>query len=123
MLEEIISTVTDFTPALIMGLGLIIGIEHAFEPDHVAAIGTQMIRKKKKNTSKNLLKSAFTKSSVLGALWGAGHTTTLVIIGLCVYLFAITIQEEIFSSLEFVVGVMLVTLGISAIWNKKFFKF
>ena len=106
-----------------MGLGLIIGIEHAFEPDHVAAIGTQMIRKKKKNTQKNTLKSVFTKSSILGAFWGAGHTTTLVIIGLCVYLFAITIQDEVFSSLEFIVGIMLVTLGISAIWNKKFFKF
>lgn len=123
MLEEIASTLTDFTPSLMMGLGLIIGIEHAFEPDHVAAIGTQMIRKNKKNDSKNIFKSAFTRSSLIGAFWGAGHTTTLVIIGLVVYLFAITIQDEIFSSLEIVVGIMLVSLGISAIWNKKFFKF
>lgn len=106
-----------------MGLGLIIGIEHAFEPDHMAAIGTQMIRKKKNSSSNNTIKSAFTKSSLFGIFWGAGHTTTLVVIGLSVYFFAITIQDEVFSSLELIVGIMLVFLGISAISNKKFFKF
>jgi len=66
LFEEIVSTITDFTPSLIMDLGLIIGIEHVFEPDHVAAsIGTQMIKKKK--MTQNILKSKFTNSSLLGS--------------------------------------------------------
>lgn len=66
-----------------------------------------------------LIKESFTKSSALGALWGAGHTTTLVLIGFLVYVLAITIQDEIFSGLEFGVGMMLLFLGISTILNKK----
>jgi len=42
LFEELIYSIGDFTPALIMGLGLIVGIEHAFEPDHIAAVGTQL---------------------------------------------------------------------------------
>ena len=97
-----------------------VGIEHAFEPDHLAAVGTQLFKRKSKNGIKNKLKTAFTKSSLVGAFWGAGHTTTLVIIGFLAYYFAITIQTEIFTGLELLVGVMLIFLGITTVWKKKF---
>ncbi|MEX0863173.1 high frequency lysogenization protein HflD [Nitrosopumilus sp.] len=103
-----------------MGLGLVVGIQHAFEPDHVAAVSTQISKSKfKQKTLRQLLKESFTKSSILGAFWGAGHTTTLVLMGFLVYALAITIQDEIFSGLEFAVGMMLVFLGVSTILNKK----
>lgn len=101
-------------------------MEHAFEPDHVAAVSTQVSKsklKQKKKSARNLLFETFTKSSILGAIWGAGHTTTLVLIGLLVYAMAITIQEQVFQGLEFVVGIMLVFLGITTAINKRFFKF
>lgn len=109
-----------------MGLGLAIGMEHAFEPDHVAAVSTQVSKsklKQKNKSAKNLLFEMFTKSSLLGAVWGAGHTTTLVLIGLLVYAMAVTIQEQVFHGLEFVVGIMLVLLGVTTALNRKFFKF
>ena len=97
-----------------------VGIEHAFEPDHIAAVVTQLLkRKSKKNGKKNILKSAFTKSSLVGAFWGAGHTTTIVMIGCIAYFFTINIQSEIFSGLELLVGAMLIFLGITTIWKKK----
>ena len=109
------------TPSLVMGLGLAAGIEHAFEPDHVAAMSTQISKSKcSQKPVRQLLKESFAKSSVLGALWGAGHTTTLVLIGFLVYVLAITIQGQIFSGLEFAVGMMLVFLGVSTILNRKF---
>jgi len=115
------SSIENFTPALIMGLGLMVGIEHAFEPDHMAAVGNQLFkRKSKKNTKKNILKTAFTKSSLVGVFWGAGHTTTLVMIGFIAYFSAISINPEIFSGFELVVGMMLIFLGITTIWRKKF---
>ncbi len=103
-----------------MGLGLTVGIQHAFEPDHIAAVSTQILKSKlTKKSTKQLIRQSITKSSILGAVWGAGHTTTLVLIGFLVYVLAITIQDEIFSGLEFVVGMMLVFLGITTILNKK----
>lgn len=108
----------------VLGLGLAIGLEHAFEPDHVAAVSTQVSKNTfAKKSTKQLIKESVTRSSLLGVFWGAGHTTTLVFMGLVVYALAITIQEQVFSGLEFVVGMMLVFLGITTILNKKTFKF
>ena len=112
------------SPLFVFGLGLTIGLQHAFEPDHVAAVSTQVSKGKySKKPVKQILKESISKSSLLGAIWGAGHTTTLVLIGLLVYVLAITIQEQVFSGLEFVVGLMLVFLGITTIFNKKIIRF
>ena len=108
------------TPTLVLGLGFLVGIQHAFEPDHVSAISTQISKSKfDKKPIKQLIQQSITKSSILGAVWGAGHTTTLVLIGFLVYALAITIHDHIFSGFEFAVGIMLVFLGITTIINKK----
>jgi len=103
-----------------MGLGLVVGIQHAFEPDHIAAVSTQISKSRFMTKSTwHLIRESMTRSSILGALWGAGHTTTLVLIGFLVYAMAITISDHIFSGLEFAVGIMLVFLGITTIIDKK----
>lgn len=108
------------TPFLIMGIGFTVGFQHAFEPDHISAVSTQISKSKlSKKTTIQLLRESFTKSSLLGVLWGAGHTTMLVLVGLLVYVLAVTIQEQVFDSLEFAVGIMLVFLGITTILDKK----
>ncbi len=120
MIEEILEQVGILSPILIMGLGLLVGIQHAFEPDHIAAVSTQILKSKlTKKSTKQLIRQSITKSSILGVVWGAGHTTTLVLIGFLVYVLAITIQNQIFSGLEFAVGMMLVFLGVTTILNKK----
>ena len=54
-------------PALIMGLGLTAGIEHAFEPDHIAAISTQISKSKfAKKSTKQLLKESSQNHHFLG---------------------------------------------------------
>ena len=107
-----------------IGLGFVIGLGHAFEPDHVAAVSTQVSKlKSQKVKARDVLKNIMTKTTILGALWGAGHTTTLVLVGFLVYVLAISIQPQIFATLELCVGIMLVFLGITAILNRnKFFK-
>ena len=62
------------------------------------------------------------KSSLIGAIWGAGHTTTLVLIGLLVYVLSINIPEVFFSGSEFLVGIMLIFLAFTTLSNKKLFK-
>lgn len=103
-----------------MGLGLVVGIQHAFEPDHIAAVSTQISKSRFiTKSTRQIIRESMTRSSILGALWGAGHTTTLVLVGFLVYAMAITIPDHIFSGLEFAVGIMLVFLGITVILDKK----
>lgn len=120
MFDQLFEQIGILSPILVMSLGLAIGIQHAFESDHIAAVSTQILKSKltKKSTTQ-LIRESITKSSLLGVIWGAGHTTTLVLIGFLVYVLAITIQDQIFSGMEFLVGIMLVFLGITTIFNKK----
>jgi high-affinity nickel permease len=123
MFEEILLQVQTLTPGLILTLGLAVGLQHAFEPDHLAAVTTQISKRKSKSqTIKQIVKEGTFKSSILGALWGAGHTTTLVIMGLLMFVLAINIPTNIFLGLEFLVGVMLVFLAFTTFSNRKLFK-
>jgi high-affinity nickel permease len=119
-MEEILTQIGEMSPVLVMGLGLAIGLEHAFEPDHVAAVSTQVSKGRFAQKSvKQVIKTGALRSSALGAFWGAGHTTTLVLMGLLVYALAVRIEAQVFSSLELVVGMMLIFLAVTTILNKK----
>lgn len=112
------------TPALGLGLGLAIGLEHAFEPDHVAAVSTQTSKSDASGKSAtHRVRRVITKSSLLGVSWGAGHTTTIILFGLLAYAAASLIHDWVFTGLELVVGVMLMTLGITTALNRKIFTF
>jgi ABC-type nickel/cobalt efflux system permease component RcnA len=97
---------------IILGLGFLIGLEHAFEPDHVVAISSIISK------GKNLK-----KTTIIGAIWGLGHTTTLFIAGIIILTLKITIPETIALSLEFLVGLIIIFLGFyvikDVIENKK----
>lgn len=93
------------TPAGILALGLVMGLRHAMEADHVAAVSTVVASSDKK----------LRRAPILGALWGLGHTSTLFIAALAVLLLAINIPQEVSSTLEFGVGIMLVLLGATTL--------
>lgn len=99
MLEELVHQTSPF---FVMIIGFIIGLTHAFEPDHITAVATQLADKRR---------GAF-KSSMLGAFWGAGHTSMILLVSVLVFIFAINIPEELFSHFEIIVGGMLIFLGI-----------
>lgn len=86
----------------LLGLGFLLGIEHATDADHVAAVSTLT------SESKNIKHSA-----MHGIYWGLGHTFTLFFVGLLLLLFKITIPQKLAVSFEFIVGLMLVFLGIN----------
>nr|WP_239558094.1 sulfite exporter TauE/SafE family protein [Neobacillus cucumis] len=92
----------------ILGLGFLLGLKHAMEPDHVIAVSTIASQSKK-----------LWKSSLTGIFWGVGHTATLCFVGLAVILLKGEIPEIWAMSLEYVVGIMLVYLGCSAIIRYK----
>lgn len=92
----------------ILALGFMLGIKHAIEPDHVIAVSTIA------SQSKKLLRSSMT-----GVFWGIGHTVTLFFVGMFVILLKGEITIKWAMSLEFIVGIMLVYLGVTSILSLK----
>lgn len=92
----------------ILALGFVLGIKHAIEPDHVIAVSTIASQTKK-----------LFRSSLAGVFWGIGHTATLFIVGIILIFMKEEIPEEWAMSLEFLVGIMLVYLGITTILSFK----
>lgn len=85
----------------LMGLGLVLGLKHATELDHVVAVSTVV------SEHRNLLRSA-----LVGALWGAGHTASLIIVGVIVLGFRVAVPLAVAIWLEFGVALMIIGLGV-----------
>jgi hypothetical protein len=99
------------TPLTTLGLGLLLGLKHAFDSDHLIAVSTIVARER-----------SWWQAGQIGLLWGLGHTLTLLLVGLIVLGFNIDIPTPVGLSLECMVGVVLVGLGVStlsACWRKK----
>ncbi|MEK7771173.1 MAG: high-affinity nickel-transport family protein [candidate division NC10 bacterium] len=81
-------------------LGLLLGVQHATDPDHVVAVATIVSRTRR-----------FGAGAVIGALWGVGHTATIAAVGTAIIVFKVAITPAVGLSLEFAVAVMLMALG------------
>jgi ABC-type nickel/cobalt efflux system permease component RcnA len=90
----------------ILGIGLVFGLKHATEVDHVVAVTTIV------SQHKNVWRSA-----IVGAMWGAGHTASLLVVGAIVLGLRVAIPERVSGWLEFAVALMIIGLGISALWR------
>jgi ABC-type nickel/cobalt efflux system permease component RcnA len=86
------------------GLGLVLGIQHALDPDHLIAVSTIVSEHR-----------SFKWASLIGAFWGLGHTTTLFIVGVLVIGLRLTIPPRLGSSLELLVAAMLIILGLNVL--------
>src|SRR5947209_6505018 len=86
------------------GLGSLLGMRHALEPDHLAAVSTLVTRER------NGLRAA-----LLGVCWGLGHTTTLVLIGGLLLLLRAEMSPAVGDLFELLVAVMLIALGTRAV--------
>lgn len=87
-------------------LGFLVGMGHALEADHLAAVGAM---------SNN--KSSPKKLAIMGMTWGVGHTLTLFLICSLVIFFGFVLTEQAAAALEFSVGVLLVSLGCNVLWR------
>jgi ABC-type nickel/cobalt efflux system permease component RcnA len=90
----------------ILILGLLMGMRHALEADHLAAVASLATR------SRGL------RGTVLrGAVWGLGHTLTLGAVGGICLLLGATVPEPLARALELAVGLMLLALGAEVLWR------
>jgi high-affinity nickel-transport protein len=89
-------------PALfVAGLGLVLGIRHSTDPDHVVAISTIVTRER-----------SMRGAALLGTLWGLGHTLTIFVVGCLIILCGVIIPPRVGLAMEFSVGLMLILLGV-----------
>lgn len=107
------SNINVAAPTGILLLGLVTGLRHSMEADHVAAV-LSVVASNHKNIK---------RASMLGAIWGLGHTTSLFIAGLLVLLLAVNITETVSNRLEFAVGIMLLFLGVTTLTGWSIGKF
>lgn len=92
--------------AALLGLGL--GIRHALEADHLAAVCTLVARG-----------GGAASAARAGALWGAGHGAVIVVAGSALILSGAQVPASLATTLDLAVAVMLVALGVSAIASRE----
>lgn len=90
----------------LLGLGFLLGLRHAFEADHAAAVAALASH------------STSVKDTVRqGVAWGIGHSFTLLVFCSTVYFLEAVVPERVAQGLEVAVGVMLIGLGLN-VWKK-----
>lgn len=90
----------------ILGLGLLLGMQHATEGDHLAAVAALVGRDR-----------SLAHGVRHGVAWGIGHTLMLLIVAGGVGLLGWVISPELAGRFEQVVGAMLVGLGLHLAWR------
>ena len=88
----------------VLSIGLVFGLKHATEVDHVVAVSTIVSR------HRNVFHSA-----LVGALWGVGHTASLLIVAVIVLTLRVAIPERVSGWFELGVAIMIICLGVSAL--------
>lgn len=87
-----------------VSLGLLVGLRHAFEPDHLVAIATLVTRERSVRSALHL-----------GAAWGIGHTAAIMVLGTILVAARRTLSDQVGVLLEAGVALMIAVMGVRAI--------
>ncbi len=100
---------------VILLISALLGLRHASDPDHLAAVTTLI-------ASEDDL-DKFRKAGFMGLLWGAGHGTTLVLIGLPLVLFNRYLPEVVQQVAEVLIGAIIILLAVRLLlrWRRGLF--
>lgn len=99
-------TPVDFSIGSTLALGFVLGLRHALDADHLAAVSTFVTEER-----------SLWRASLIGVSWGMGHTAALLIFGLAVAAFRLALTPRLSQFLEFIVGCMLVALGTNVLYK------
>jgi hypothetical protein len=95
---------TSSAPLGIAALGLLLGMRHATDPDHVIAVTAILSRERRL--------SAATR---IGVAWGLGHTMTVLAVGAAIIMFKLAIPARLGLAMEFAVAMVLIMLGLGTV--------
>ncbi len=105
---------------LLFSTGLLLGAYHALEPDHVAAMLAQSGGRRGAPAAAAAprlaarIRAAGARNSVLGALWGLGHTSAILLVSLLAFALSLAVPASVFEGFEVLAGLVLVALGAAA---------
>jgi ABC-type nickel/cobalt efflux system permease component RcnA len=85
----------------VIGVGFLLGMRHATDPDHVIAVTTIVTRQR-----------SIRRAGLIGILWGLGHTITILFVGAAIIVFNLAIPPRVGLTMELAVGLMLIFLGV-----------
>jgi nickel/cobalt transporter (NicO) family protein len=89
-------------------LGFVLGLRHALDPDHLAAMGTIVSRER-----------SLPRAALQGGLWGLGHTASLLGVGLAVILIGAPLPRSWSRWFELAVAAMLIVLGVLTLIRRR----
>jgi ABC-type nickel/cobalt efflux system permease component RcnA len=90
----------DASIAATLGLGFLLGVRHALDPDHIVAVAALVSQYRRLSVS-----------CLLGVFWGLGHSTALLVAGATVIALKLTISPRVERGLEIGVALVLILLG------------
>jgi ABC-type nickel/cobalt efflux system permease component RcnA len=95
-------------------IALVLGLRHALDPDHLAAVSTLLL---------NQRQSRVRRAVLLGLAWGMGHATTLFLFGLPVVLFSRFLPEPVQRGAQVMIGGLIVILAARLLyrWRRGYF--
>jgi ABC-type nickel/cobalt efflux system permease component RcnA len=93
---------SDASYLTILGFGFLLGLRHALDADHLAAVSTVLAER-----------PSLRASSAVGLWWGIGHTLTLLIVGSIVLAWGLRIPEQFELIAESGIGILLIMLGVA----------
>ncbi|MCA1728026.1 MAG: hypothetical protein LC751_01025 [Actinobacteria bacterium] len=89
---------------VILLISLLLGLRHASDPDHLAAVTTLIASEERPRKAR--------KAGFMGLLWGLGHGTALIVLGLPLVLFGRYLPEPVQQVAETLIGVIIVLLAV-----------
>src|ERR1700685_850637 len=99
-------TPANAAPLAIALLGLLLGMRHATDPDHVIAVTTILSRERR-----------LAVAARIGVVWRLGHTLTVLLVGAAIIVFKIVIPARLGLAMEFTVAIVLILLGLGGAAN------
>jgi len=103
-LDDQVATMSDgATLLVVVVVALALGLRHATDPDHLAAVTTLIASRKER---------AARSAARLGFVWGLGHGTSLFVFGLPIVLYRAYLPESLQRDAETAVGLMIVLLAM-----------
>ena len=100
----------DMAPSIVavLTIGGLLGLRHAFEPDHLAAVSTLSTRP----GGRRLWRAAR-----LGLIWGLGHTVTVGVVALLIIALGVRLPARFWPAAELLVAGLLILLGMLVMWR------
>jgi ABC-type nickel/cobalt efflux system permease component RcnA len=95
------------TLAVVIAVGVALGLRHAADPDHLAAVSALVA----------LDPDAGRRAGLLGGVWGLGHATTLFLLGLPIIFHGAFLPTRAERAAESAIGFVIVALAVTLLWR------